>query len=190
MTHFVAIEGSHCTGKSSLTLALTAELIVRGIRAAPVLEVVRSNPMIEAQVRSASLFTTMSQAQLVGHHILAEQTAGLNADIVICDRSALNVLAYMEVEPGFDEDNLAQGLRQFLDAYTDHYSLIILCHDLFAVDTTDAMRHRDVAWQSAVQEALCRVLNGRAGVRDLPIGLSHFRRVAFVLDCLDTAGLL
>jgi hypothetical protein len=189
----IAIEGTHCAGKTTLATALCARLLEDGHRAGLVAEVVRDNPAIIDLIHRGARFTLDSQIQLAAHHLHTEATRLVGHDIVVTDRSALNVLAYLAAQDmtnGTPDDHaLADALAGFLDQYSSRYTLIFQCQDRYPVDTTDALRSGTTSWQATVARSLDAVLAAaHCPVVPLPTGLTTSERIAFALHHLEAGG--
>jgi predicted ATPase len=189
----IAVEGTHNAGKTTFATALAAGLLDLGHRTGLVCEVVRDNiPIIEA-VRAGAPFTLGSQIQLAAHHIAVEAMRQAGHDIVVTDRSAMNVLGYLgaqEMTDGSEESRqLLDAFANFLANYSRAYAVVFLCRDQFAIDYNDAMRSGTSSWQSSVLEHLEQALADMpCPTIVVPSALSTSERVAFALRTLRDRG--
>lgn len=189
----IAVEGTHCTGKSTFATALAAALLDLGWRVGLVGEVVRENLAIVDHVRSATTFTLESQIQLAAHHLHAEATSAVGHEIVVTDRSVLNVLGYLDAQDmtGHDPDaaDLAHTFRAFVTHATRRYQAIFFLHDHFPIDRSDPLRSGTHRWQTQVHTGLEAALGGaRCPVHHVPTGLTTTDRVAFAITTLREKG--
>jgi hypothetical protein len=189
----IAIEGTHCAGKTTLATALCARLLEDGHRAGLVTEVVRDNPAIIDLINRGAPFTLDSQIQLAAHHLHTEATRLIGHDIVVTDRSAFNVLAYLAAQDmtnGTPDDHaLADALAGFLNRYSSRYALIFHCQDRYTIDAADPLRSGTASWQATVARSLDAVVaDAHCPVVPVPTGLSTSERIAFALHHLEAGG--
>ena len=115
----IAIVGTHNTGKSTLCHSVAAKLMTRGIKVGVAWEPSRSNLHLAAGIRGYE--TQMSIfASVVGGEMEAERTN----DIVICDRSILDVIAYTQAltdHPNETQTKYTQAMSKFAIDYANTY---------------------------------------------------------------------
>jgi hypothetical protein len=189
----IAVEGTHNAGKTTFATALAAALLDLGQRTGLVCEVVRDNIPIREAVHTGAPFTLAAQIQLAAHHIYVEAIRQAGHDLVVSDRSAMNVLGYLgaqEMTDGSEESReLLDAFANFLTHYSRSYAAIFLCRDRFAIDYSDAMRSGTSSWQSSVLEHLERALADMpCPTIVVPSALSTSERVAFALRTLRDRG--
>jgi len=91
----LAIEGTHASGKTSLTHALAALYRERGIHVATVEEPARRSPFIEKiVVHRRGRFDLETEADLFGALLSAQLRAARQHTMIICNKTIANVLAY------------------------------------------------------------------------------------------------
>ena len=91
----LAIEGTHASGKTTLTHALAAYYRERGIHVATVEEPARHSPFIEEiVVHGRGQFDLETEADLFGAQLSAQLRAARQHTMIICDKTIANVLAY------------------------------------------------------------------------------------------------
>jgi hypothetical protein len=189
----IAVEGTHCAGKTTLATTLCARLLEDGHRAGLVAEVVRDNHAIIDLIHRGAPFTLDSQIQLAAHHLHTEATRLTGHDIVVTDRSALNVLAYLAAQDmtnGAPEDHaLADAFAGFLNRYSSRYTLVLHCQDQYPIDAADPLRSGTASWQATVARSLDAVLAAApCPVVPVPTGLATSERVAFAVHHLEAGG--
>src|SRR6266568_7089075 len=91
----LAIEGTHASGKTTLTHALAAYYRERGIHVACVEEPARHSPFIEEiVVHGKGRFDVECEADLFAAQLSAQLRAARQHTMIICDKTIANVLAY------------------------------------------------------------------------------------------------
>src|SRR6266700_780046 len=91
----LAIEGTHASGKTTLTHALAAYYRERGIHVACVEEPARHSPFIEEiVVHGKGRFDLECEADLFAAQLSAQLRAARQHTMIICDKTIANVLAY------------------------------------------------------------------------------------------------
>ena len=94
----IAIEGAHCTGKSTLVHAITARYKSRNVHAASFTEVARASAFVEQVViHGKGCFDITAELQLLAAQIAQEQLLARYHQLLICDRSVANVLGYSRI---------------------------------------------------------------------------------------------
>jgi thymidylate kinase len=91
----LAVEGTHASGKTTLTHALAAYYRERGIHVATVEEPARPSPFIEEiVVHGKSTCGLEIEVDLFAAQLSAQLRAGRQHPVIICDKTIANVLAY------------------------------------------------------------------------------------------------
>ena len=91
----LAIEGTHASGKTTLTHALAAYYRERGIHVATVEEPARHSPFIEETVvHGKGAFDLECETDLFAAQLSAQLRAARQHTMIICDKTIANVLAY------------------------------------------------------------------------------------------------
>ena len=91
----IAVEGTHASGKTTLTHALAAYYRERGIHVATVEEPARHSPFIEEiVVHGKGRFDLECEADLFAAQLSAQLRAARQHTMIICDKTIANVLAY------------------------------------------------------------------------------------------------
>ena len=91
----LAIEGTHASGKTTLTHALAARYCERGIHVATVEEPARRSPFIEKiVVHGRGRFDLETEVDLFGAQLSAQLRAARQRTMIICNKTIANVLAY------------------------------------------------------------------------------------------------
>src|SRR4030088_3327825 len=91
----LAVEGTHASGKTTLTHALAAYYREQGIHVATVEEPARHAPFIEEIVGHGHGQSDLeAEADLFGAQLSAQLRAARQHTMIICDKTIANVLAY------------------------------------------------------------------------------------------------
>lgn len=185
----IGIEGSHGTGKSTLALAVAAECKRRHTHAACLTERARHSPFVEdAVIHKTGKITVHGELHLLASQIEYEHREARYHQVLICDKTVANVLGYSRLLLA-DNSSIATGqligsLQPFLTEYVKLYDFVFFCNDLYDLTTTeDPFRPRDALFQKQASAAIRQACTDLAlPLIDIPIGLSHDERVAFVVQ--------
>jgi len=91
----LAIEGTHASGKTTLTHALAAYYRERGIHVATVEEPARHSPFIEEiVVHDKGTFDLETEVDLFAAQLSAQLRAARQHTMIIADKTIANVMAY------------------------------------------------------------------------------------------------
>jgi predicted ATPase len=130
----LAVEGTHTSGKTTLTHALAAHYREQGIHVATVEEPARRSPFIEEIVvhgRGRSDLET--EADLFGAQLSAQLRAARQHTMIICDKTIANVLAYawlvLPARPGSREAAVLNAMEAFCRAWAPVYDVVFYCCD-------------------------------------------------------------
>jgi nicotinamide riboside kinase len=149
MTKYVALSGTHGTGKSTLAYKLAALLKVKGFSTILVDEMARECPLpINMQA------TTATQLWILAAQMKRELELLGRYDYVICDRTLVDTLAYATV--------LGQWVpvESYLDYVKHTYdSIYLLDHTSFNYQIDDGVRHMDPRFRKDVAYTLIDLYN-------------------------------
>ena len=118
----IAIEGTHASGKTTLTHALAAYYRERGIHVATVEEPARHSPFIEEiVVHGKGQFDLETEADLFGAMLSAQLRAARQHTMIIADKTIANVMAYawivLQTPPGSREAAVLEAMKTFCEAW-------------------------------------------------------------------------
>ncbi|MEL6557036.1 MAG: AAA family ATPase [Bacteroidota bacterium] len=158
----VAFMGAHGSGKTTLILEIASRLKKRGINCSIAYEVARKSPYV---IRG--LNTIEAQLQLLGARLNEEMSACINSQVVLCDRSMLDIQVYTDVfcpKPDNGESanhgNYRNLIRDFSVAYTQTYSKVFFTSTLYSqMITKDDLRPEGEDFQRKVQNLMEEELN-------------------------------
>ncbi|MEU0537081.1 AAA family ATPase [Amycolatopsis tolypomycina] len=149
-----AICGTHYTGKTTLCHEVVSRLLRRGISVAFAAEPSRTSRYLAAGIRG---FAT--QLELFAGTISTEVEAARSSDIVICDRSLLDVLAYTDAlgDPGTRYHvNLRDAMTAFADVYMKTYDGVFKTAWRFDMEQSkDSLRVDGAEFQDLIDQRIC-----------------------------------
>ena len=182
----LAIEGTHASGKTTLTHALAAHYREQGIHVATVEEPARSSPFIEEiVVHGHGQFDLETEADLFGAQLSAQLRAARQHAMIIADKTIANVLAYarlvLAAPPGSREEAVLQAMETFCRAWAPLYDVVFYCCDQFSQQQDgDPYRARVLDLQPAANRVV-RQTCAAAGqhIIDIPPGLTTAERVSW-----------
>jgi predicted ATPase len=113
-----AISGRDHTGKSTICHAVTARLRSQGVDADMVDEQSRRSVALAEGRRGVS-----TQLDLFARTVVVELEVARSSDVVVCDRSLVDILAYTDLLPPDSDpsDPSDPAMRRAMDAFADHY---------------------------------------------------------------------
>jgi AAA domain len=117
----LAIEGTHASGKTTLTHALAAYYRERGIHVATVEEPARHSPFIEEiVVHGKGEFDLETEVDLFAAQLSAQLRAARQHTMIIADKTIANVMAYawlvLQTPPGSREAAVLDAMKAFCEA--------------------------------------------------------------------------
>jgi predicted ATPase len=192
----LAVEGTHASGKTTLTHALAAYYRERGVHVATVEEPARRSPFIEEiVVHGQGTFDLETEVDLFGAQLSAQLRAARQHTMIIADKTVANVLAYawlvLQTPPGSREAAVLEAMQGFCRAWAPTYDAVFYCCDQFAqYQPGDAYRSRVVTLQSAadrVIRSMCAAVGQR--VIDIPPGMATAERVTWIAGRVTRLGL-
>jgi nicotinamide riboside kinase len=181
----VAVDGTHETGKSTLVAGLAAYLKSLGVNAAHFTEVARRSPYLEeAFFQPDGIVDIFTELSLFTTHVTEELNAARHHDILICDRTALNVLGYADVYLTDDgcpsNDSYVRAMREFARHYGAIYDIVFYLTDRYTSPYVDPYRPVDESHRDAVDVAVQANYSALGiNVVTVPVGLSLAEKVAW-----------
>ncbi|WP_018639384.1 AAA family ATPase [Parafrankia elaeagni] len=192
----VAVEGTHASGKTTLTHALAAYYRERGVHVACVPEPARNSPFIEEiVVHGRGEFDVECEVDLFAAQLTSLLRTARQHTMVIADKTIANVLAYAWlVLPGGPEGPHAPVLRAmetFCRAWAPVYDAVFYCTDKFDQQQLgDPYRSRVLDIQPAadrVVRSICATVGQR--IYDIPPNMPTSARVGWIAEQLTALGL-
>jgi nicotinamide riboside kinase len=192
----IAIEGTHGTGKTTLAHALTARLKREHHHAAQAGESARESPFLETVVvHGRGAMDISAELHIFASQIVREQLQARHLELLVCDKSVVNVLAYARLVLAREDPTttrLLAAMHDFCRSYVALYDVAFLVSDRYELGrTADPYRPRDGVLRDAVERELVAVCaEVGLSVAPVPAGVGLERQVDWMLGRLDAAGLL
>jgi predicted ATPase len=193
----LAVEGTHASGKTTLTHALAAHYRERGVHVACVEEPARNNPFIEEiVVHEKGQFDLETEVDLFASHLSNQLRAARHHTMVISDKTIANVLAYARLvlptpPPESRQATTLAAMETFCRAWAHTYDAVFYCCDRY-----DQQQHGDPyrAKVLDLQPAADRVVRHTCAatgqrVIDVPPGMTTADRVRWVSDRAADLGI-
>jgi nicotinamide riboside kinase len=190
----VAVDGTHETGKSTLVAGLAAQLKSLGINAAHFTEVARRSPYLEEVFFQADgVVDIFTELALFVTQVAEELNAARHHDVLICDRTVVNVIGYADVylsgESRHSNESYVQAMREFARHYGGIYDIIFYLTDRYSSPYVDPYRPVDESHRDAVDSAVQANYSALGmNVVTVPSGMSLAEKVAWTGG--QVAGLL
>ena len=191
----LAVEGTHASGKTTLTHALAAHYRERGIHVATVEEPARHSPFIEEiVVHGRGQFDVETEADLFGAQLSAQLRAARQHTMIICDKTIANVLAYawlvLPAPPGSREAAVLTAMETFCRAWAPVYDVVFYCCDNYAQQQAgDPYRAKVLDLQSAADRVVrqtCATVGQH--IIDIPPGMTTAERVGWIAARMTKLG--
>ena len=192
----IAIEGTHASGKTTLTHALAAYYRERGIHVATVEEPARHSPFIEEiVVHGKGQFDLETEADLFGAMLSAQLRAARQHTMIIADKTIANVMAYawivLQTPPGSREAAVLKAMNGFCEAWAPTYDAVFYCVDRFDQHQQgDPYRAKVLDLQTAadrVVRSTCAAVGQR--VIDIPPNMTTAERVRWIAARVTRLGI-
>ena len=187
----IAVEGTHASGKTTLTHALAAHYREAGIHVATVEEPARHSPFVgEIVVHDKGQFDLEAEVDLFAAQLSAQLRAARQHTMIICDKTIANVLAYariaLEAPPRSHAAATLDAMTVFCRAWAGAYDAVFYCCDRFS-QHQQGEPHRTKMLD--LQFAANRVVRSTCAsvgqkVIDIPPGMTTDERVRWVADRL------
>ncbi len=185
-----AVEGTQASGKTTLAHALTAHYRAQGMLVDCVAEPARTSPFIEEiVVHGRGKFDLVAEVDLFAAQLSSQLRASRHQELLICDKTIVNVLAYahlvLHASPDSHEASTLEAMAAFCRAWVHIYDAVFYCPDHFA-QPGDPFRAKVGDLQdstaTAVREA-CELV--RLPLIEVPSGLDVAGRVQSVASGID-----
>ncbi len=192
----IAIEGTHASGKTTLTHALAAHYRERGVHVTTVDEPARHSPFIEEiVVHGKGAFDLETEADLFAAQLSAQVRAARQHSMIVCDKTIANVLAYarlvLQAPPHSRAADVLAAMEAFCRAWAGTYDAVFYCCDQFSQrQAGDPYRAKVLDLQPAadrVVRATCATVGQR--VIDIPPNMTTGQRVQWIAGQVTKLGL-
>lgn len=187
-TTIIAIEGTHGTGKTTLTYALASELTANGHPTKVVSEVVRRSPWFQEALRSDGMVEPHALLHLFADQLRLEIAATMHETThVILDRTVFSCLGYWVLRSKEPEESMTlRACRSVAHVHGKHYDHVVYCGDRYPLaEMHDPLRDKDEAFRERADNEIRAAIDlGNVMRSDLPTGLIVARKVKWVTDML------
>jgi len=192
----LAIEGTHASGKTTLTHALAAYYRERGIHVGTVEEPARHSPFIEEiVVHGKGQFDLETEVDLFAAQLSAQLRAARQHTMIIADKTIANVLAYaqlvLDTLPRSREAAVLEAMKVFCEAWAGTYDAVFYCCDRFGQHQTgDPYRSQVLDLQPAADRwvrSMCATVGQR--VIDIPPNMTTAQRVGWIAARVAKLGI-
>ncbi len=188
--YLLAFDGTHASGKTTLIYQIAARLREKGINCVVLPEPARNNPLVDDVVlREIDVFDIPLEIDLIMNHISQCIRGTRNSEIILSDRTPVNVLAYTNLlisSKNQLENNLLDKCNTLTEVWVKFYDLIFYCQDHYTADIdTDNLRSKVVDMQNEVDvETRKQYEKFGCDIRFIPKGLSLDKKADFVLETI------
>ncbi len=187
----IAFDGTHASGKTTLKYQVAARLKERGVNCVVLPEPARRSPLIDDVVlREVDSFDIPLEIDLIMNHISQCIRGTRDGEIILSDRTPVNVLAYTELlipKKNKLEIDLLKKCRALIETWIMFYDLIFYCQDYYIADITkDNRRSKVVGIQKEVDIETKKQYNQfGCEIQFIPEGLSLDKKADFVMNLIE-----
>ncbi|WP_412983427.1 ATP-binding protein [Nostoc sp. UIC 10607] len=188
----IAIEGTHCTGKSTLALALTAYYKSHHIHTASFVEPARQSPFLEEiLIHKKGKFDIFTELHLFAAQLTEELITARNHELIICDRSLVSVLGYarllLTADPNSFESSMLNAMKSLCQTYSHIYDAVFYLSDMYDLQRTkDPFRGfimQEQVFQREIDLAIKEAYDAVGLKRvEVPTGMSLSDKVQWVVE--------
>ena len=193
----LAVEGTHASGKTTLTHALAAWYREHGIHVATVEEPARRSPFIEEiVVHGKGSFDLECEVDLFAAQLSAQLRAARQHTMIICDKTVANVLAYARIvlpaPPGSREADSLAAMETFCRAWAGTYDAVFYCCDRYSQHQPGDPYRAQVLDLQPAADRIVRATCATTGqyVIDVPPSMTTADRVGWITDRVTKLGLI
>ncbi|MGH3812020.1 MAG: AAA family ATPase [Pseudonocardiaceae bacterium] len=191
----IAIDGTHASGKTTLIHALTAHYRRQGVNVAAMGEPARSSPfMEEIVIHQRGTFDLAAEVDVFAAHLQLHLRTARNHQLLIADKTIINVLAYarilLDVAPDSLDAAVLAAMETFCRAWAPTYDLVFFTHDHYA-QPSDGFRAKVAGLQDTAATTLRELYQHLdIPVVDIPLGYETAERVEWIAQRVAAAGLV
>ena len=180
------------SGKTTLKYLIAAKLKEIGINCVVLPEPARNSVLVDDVVlRNKGNFDIPLEVDLIMNHISLCIRGARDGDIILSDRTPVNVLAYTKllVDSSDEmESGLLERCESLVEKWIEFYDLVFYCQDFYQADISkDNLRSKVVGIQSDV-DSETRNQYDRFGcnLQFISKGLSSEEKANFVLNVMQS----
>lgn len=191
----IAIDGTHISGKTTLIHALTAHYRRQGINVATMGEPARSSPfMEEIVIHERGTFDLAAEVDVFAAHLQDQLRTARNHQLLIADKTIVNVLAYarmlLDIEPDSIAAAVLDAMETFCRAWAPTYDLVFFTHDHYS-QPSDGFRVKVAGLQDTAATTLRELYQKLdVAVLDVPRGYETGQRVEWIVGRVAAAGMV
>ncbi len=191
----IAIDGTHASGKTTLIHALTAHYRRQGVNVAAMGEPARSSPfMEEIVIHQRGTFDLAAEVDVFAAHLQLHLRTARNHQLLIADKTIINVLAYarilLDVAPDSLDAAVLAAMETFCRAWAPTYDLVFFTHDHYT-QPSDGFRAKVAGLQDTAATTLRELYQHLdIPVVDIPLGYETAERVEWIAQRVAAAGLV
>lgn len=186
----IAFDGTHASGKTTLIYYVAAKLKEKGINCVVLPEPARNSPLVDDVVlRNVKSFDVPLEVDLIMNHISQCIRGTRDGEIILSDRTPVNVLAYTNLlisNKNELEKDLLGKCELLVGSWVNFYDLIFYCQDYYFADISkDNRRSKVVGIQKEVDlETRKQYDKFQCQLQYIPEGLSLEEKSDFVFQCI------
>ncbi|MGH3920122.1 MAG: AAA family ATPase [Pseudonocardiaceae bacterium] len=193
----VAFDGTHASGKTTLIYAVAALLRRQGVHVTTLGEPARTSPFVDdVVIHKAADFDMTLELDIFAAHITNSVRAVRSHEVVLCDKTPTNVLAYckmlLHIEPGTWDAAMTDAMDGFCRAWGAVYDAVFFCQDHYATDQRGDKYRVRVADLQVQADGLVRAEYKRLGqpIIEIPRGLDIDERGRWVVAQIKNLDLI
>lgn len=183
----IAFDGTHASGKTTLKYHVAARLKEKGINCAVLSEPARRSSLVDDVVlRNVGAFDIPLEVDLIMNHISQCIRGTRDGEIILSDRTPINVLAYTNKLVSSQnelENELIEKCSLVVGSWAKFYDLIFYCQDFYSADLLrDNLRSKVIDIQKDIDlETRRQYSQFDCKLQYIPAGLSLEEKSDFVL---------
>jgi predicted ATPase len=193
----LAFDGTHASGKTTLIYAVAASLRRQGVHVTTLGEPARTSPFVDdVVIHKTGGFDMALELDLFAAHITNSLRAARSHEVVLCDKTPTNVLAYckmlLKVKPGTWDAEMADAMDGFCRAWGQAYDAVFFCQDHYGTGQRGDKYRTRVADLQVQADSLVRAQYTRLGqqIIEIPRGLDIEKRARWVVARIKKLGLI
>ena len=165
----IAIIGTHCSGKTTICSELSSFYRKKNINIGVCEEVARKSWFLGRKIALPEL-----EIELLGMQVSEEMRATLNYDVVLCDRSVIDIVVYSRMffsnQSNPKAISMLKSIEAFAKFYVSTYDIIFKTTKHYdPVLTADKIRPIEPWQQQQAENCFCQVLNDfKIAYHDIP----------------------
>ncbi|MGH3908905.1 MAG: AAA family ATPase [Pseudonocardiaceae bacterium] len=193
----VAFDGTHASGKTTLIYAVAALLRRQGVHVTTLGEPARTSPFVDdVVIHNTGDFDMPLELDIFASHITNSLHAARSHDVVLCDKTPTNVLAYckmlLHIEPGTWDAEMAGAIDGFCRAWGQAYDAVFYCQDHYDVEQRGDWYRARVADLQVQADGLVRAEYARLDqpIIEIPRALDIDERARWIVVQMKKLGLI